>query len=204
MTQPPLIPRRGLPSVPPVPEATASATSGEVGAPEAGPWQAYRDLEREAAVTAVFDRHHAQLVRLATLLGADGDAEDIVADAFCELYRRWHRLREPEAAPAYVRSTVCNLVRMRIRHLQVVRRHPHLPVAEGSPEQQAVLREDHRDVVTALQKLPERQREALVLRYYLDLKEVEVAASMGISVGAVKSHTARGMAAMTRMLEERQ
>ena len=82
-----------------------------------------RDPEREAAIARVFDESHARLVRLAVLLGAGADAEDIVAEAFCQLYRRWPRLRSPDAAAAYVRGSVVNLVRMRLRHLQVVRRH---------------------------------------------------------------------------------
>lgn len=163
-----------------------------------------RDREREARVTALFDRHHTELVRLAVLLGAAGDAEDIVAEAFCELYRRWGRLRDPAAAPAYLRSVVCNLVRMRLRHLQVVRRHEKTPPQDvGSAEQEAVVREEHREVVQALLALPDRQRQALVLRYWLDLKESEVAAAMGISAGAVKAHTSRGMAGLTRMLGNR-
>jgi RNA polymerase sigma-70 factor (sigma-E family) len=160
-----------------------------------------RGLEREARITALFDRHHTELVRLAVLLGAAGDAEDIVAEAFCELYKRWARLRDPAAAPAYLRSVVCNLVRMRLRHLQVVRKHAENPPRDvGSAEQEVVVREDHREVVQALLALPDRQRQALVLRYWLDLKESEVAAAMGISAGAVKAHTSRGMAGLTRML----
>jgi RNA polymerase sigma-70 factor (sigma-E family) len=200
-----------VPAAPPdvgtaVPAApAAAATVAPPTAPRRGlpGWGGLRDLERETAVTALFDRHHAELVRLAVLVGAQGDAEDIASEAFCELYLRWPRLRDPASAPAYLRSVVCNLVRMRLRHLQVVRRHPEpgLPDA-GSAEQEVVLREDHREVVDALRDLPDRQREALVLRYWLDLSEAEVAATMGISCGAVKSHTARGMAALTRALKE--
>ncbi len=189
------------------PGGRARAASGSGPSP-AGPWLGLRDLDREAAVTALFDQHHTQLLRLAVLLGAEGDAEDVVAEAFCELYRRWPRLRDPGAAPAYLRSVVCNLARMRLRHLQVVRRHqasepPDAGPSGQSPEQEVVLREDHREVVLALRELPERQRQALVLRYWLDLKEAEVAAAMGISPGAVKAHTSRGMAALTRLLKER-
>ncbi len=165
-----------------------------------------RDVEREAAVSAVFDAHYAELLRLARLLGAD-DAEDVVAEAFYELYRRWDRLRDAGSAPAYVRSVVCNLTRMRLRHLQVVRRHVSAsasqPQTVGSAEAEVVLREDHQEVLVALAALPDRQRQALVLRYWLDLREAEVAAAMGISCGAVKAHTSRGMAALTRRLEER-
>ena len=81
-------------------------------------------------------------MRLAVLLGAD-DAEDVVAEAFYQLYRRWPRLRSPEAAAAYLRSVVVNLTRMRIRHLQVVRKHAARtgdePSHAASGEERAVL-----------------------------------------------------------------
>ncbi len=187
-------------------DAVAGAPAAPAPAVErlGGAWLGLRYVDREIAVAALFDQHHTQLVRLAVLLGADGDAEDVVAEAFCELYRRWPRLRDPQAAPAYLRSVVCNLVRMRLRHLQVVRRHhPDQVEDAGSAEQEVVLREDQREVVRALRELPERQRQALVLRYWLDLREAEVAAAMGISAGAVKAHTSRGMGALTRLLGER-
>jgi RNA polymerase sigma-70 factor (sigma-E family) len=166
-----------------------------------------RDLDREAAMVTLFDAHHTQLVRLALLLGAEHDAEDIVSEAFCELHRRWRRLRSPGAAPAYLRSTVCNLARMRIRHLQVRRRHAHQEAGgfaertAESAEHSALLHEDQDRVITALQSLPTRQREALVLRYWLDLKETDIADSMGISVGAVKSHIFRGLSTLSTRIE---
>ena len=164
-----------------------------------------REVEREAEVTRLFDGHHRQLVRLAALLGAGADAEDVVAEAFCDLHRRWTRLRDPAKAVPYLRAAVCNLVRMRQRHLAVVRRHPEpLPPDASSAEYEAEIREEHREVARALRCLPDRQRQALVLRYWLDLGEREVAEAMGISPGAVKSHTARGMAALARALEARQ
>ena len=160
-----------------------------------------RNVEREAALTWLFDHHYPQLLRLAVLLGAGQDAEDIVAEAFCELHRRWTRLRDPMAAPGYLRAVVCNLVRMHLRHLQVVRRHAEPPLPDvDSAESQVVLREDQHEVVEALRRLPERQRQALVLRYWMDLREHEVAEAMGITTGAVKAHIFRGMAALTREL----
>ncbi len=163
-----------------------------------------RNVEREAEVTRLFDRYSTQLVRLAVLLGAEDDAEDIVSEAFCELHRRWAKLRDPAAAPSYLRAVTCNLTRMRRRHLEVVNRHTEqAPPDVASAESEAVLREDQREVVAALQLLSERQRQALVLRYWLDLREAEVADAMGISRGAVKAHTSRGMAALTRVLEGR-
>jgi len=137
-------------------------------------------------------------------MGADSDAEDVVAEAFCELHRRYRRLRDPDAALPYLRSAVCNLSRMRLRHLEVVRRHETPPPGDAeSAEATVMLREDHREVVTALRRLPFRQRQALVLRYWLDLREVDVAAAMGITPGAVKAHTSRAMAALERELEVR-
>lgn len=162
-----------------------------------------RDPEREAAVTRLFDTQHHQLVRLASLLGAGADAEDVVAEAFCDLHRRWNRLRDPGKAVSYLRAVVCNQVRMRLRHQAVVRRHPEpAPADARSAEQEAVVREDHREVAEALLRLPDRQRQALVLRYWLNLGEREVAEAMGISNGAVKSHTSRGLAALARSLEQ--
>ncbi|MDA3625590.1 SigE family RNA polymerase sigma factor [Saccharopolyspora sp. WRP15-2] len=169
--------------------------------PPTEPSMDIRDVERESAMVRLFDGHHTQLLRLAVLLGAEQDAEDIVAEAFCQLHRGWYRLRDPEAGPRYLRSVVVNLVRMRIRHLKVLRKHidvqePSIESAEAT----ALLHEDQRRVVDALNSLPARQREALVLRYWLDLKESEIAEAMGISKGAVKSHTSRGMQALSRAM----
>jgi RNA polymerase sigma factor (sigma-70 family) len=163
---------------------------------------AARDADREAALADLFHRHHLELVRLATLLGAESDAEDVVADAFCELHRGWKRLRSAQAALPYLRAVIVNLVRMRVRHLQVVRKHVEWVRGDvASAEAQAMVRDDQRALVAALRELPERQREALVLRYWLSLKEVEIAEAMGISAGAVKAHTARGMAKLGKVLE---
>ncbi|MBO0876695.1 MAG: SigE family RNA polymerase sigma factor [Pseudonocardia sp.] len=158
--------------------------------------------ERDRAVAALFAEHRTPMVRLAALLGAD-DPEDIVAEAFYQLFRRWRRLRDPESAVSYLRSVVCNLTRMRLRHLLVARRHLAQGAADPTTVSQAAgegLPEDQRVVLDALKTLPARQREALVLRYWLDLREADIADAMGISPGAVKSHTSRGMAALTRVL----
>jgi RNA polymerase sigma factor (sigma-70 family) len=182
-----------------VKETTGTAVRGIAARTEA-------DTGREAAVAELFEIHHLPLVRLAVLLGAD-DAEDVVAEAFYQLYRRWPRLRSPEAAATYLRSVVVNLTRMRIRHLQVVRKHAarsgddHAYVASG--EERAVLRDDQKALVDAVRALPARQREALVLRFWLDLRESEIADAMGITAGSVKVHVSRGMAALSRVLEER-
>lgn len=167
--------------------------------------RAQQAAEADEALARLFQTEYAGMVRLAVLLGAD-DAEDIVAEAFYQLYRRWKKLRDGDAAVPYLRSVVCNLTRMRLRHLQVVRKHttPETAAPSGSSaEAEALLHDDQRALVAALKELPARQREALVLRHWLGLREAEIAAAMGISAGAVKSHTSRGMAALVRVMEER-
>jgi RNA polymerase sigma factor (sigma-70 family) len=152
----------------------------------------------EHGVEELFRTRYLEMVRLAGLLGAD-DPEDIAQEAFTRLMHR--RLPEPQAALGYLRAIVCNLTRNRHRHLRVVRMRTPAAVAEGSSEQAAILREDHREVIAALAGLPARRREAIVLRFWLDLPEREIAAAMGVSAGTVKSHVSRGMAELTVALK---
>ncbi len=152
----------------------------------------------EHGVEELFRTRYLEMVRLAGLLGAD-DPEDIAQEAFTRLMRR--RLPEPQAALGYLRAIVVNLTRNRHRHLRVVRMRTPAAVAEGSSEQAVILREDHREVIAALAGLPPRRREAIVLRFWLDLPEREIAAAMGVSAGTVKSHVSRGMAELTLTLK---
>jgi RNA polymerase sigma factor (sigma-70 family) len=75
-------------------------------------------------------------------------------------------------------------------------------LAEESAEAAALVSEEHRQVLAGIRRLPDRQREALVLRYYLDLDEAEIARSMRISRGTVKSTTSRALTALGRILGE--
>ncbi|WP_405146710.1 sigma-70 family RNA polymerase sigma factor [Sphaerisporangium sp. NBC_01403] len=160
-------------------------------------------LSRERPTFAeIFAAHYSAMVRLAGLLGAD-DPEDIAQEAFARLHLRQARLRDDGAAVPYLRSIVCNLTRNRIRHLRLVRlRRPEPPPPERSSEQAFLITERHRDLLEAVGRLSRRQREALVLRYWLDLSEREIADAMGVSPGSVKSHTSRAIAALGRALEE--
>ncbi|MFC4468385.1 SigE family RNA polymerase sigma factor [Streptomyces xiangluensis] len=195
------IPRPAASGESAMPPPAGDPTGDEVLSP---PVSDPADLEREAALARLFELHYASMLRLAVLLGAD-DPENVVAEAYYQIYRKWRRLRDAEAAEAYLRSTVCNLTRMRIRHLQVARKHVQQPPSEvvASAESTALLRDDQRVLIDALQQLPARQREALVLRHWLGLKESEIAAAMGISPGSVKTHTSRGIAALTQAMEAR-
>jgi RNA polymerase sigma-70 factor (sigma-E family) len=161
--------------------------------------------DADEAVTRLFAAHYRPLVRLATLLLHDpGAAEEIVQDAYVALHGKWGRLRDSYKALAYLRATVVNRCRSALRHRGVVERHlasvtqlPDMPSAEAG----ALGALQHDAVVAALRALPARQREAIVLRYYVDLAEADIAEAMGCSRGAVKSHTSRGMAALRITLE---
>jgi RNA polymerase sigma-70 factor (sigma-E family) len=163
--------------------------------------------DADEAITRLFEAHYRPLVRLATLLLHDqGLAEEIVQDAYVALHGRWRRLRDSYKALAYLRATVVNRSRSALRHRGVVERYlasvvqpEDMPSAEAG----ALGALQHDAVVAALRALPARQREAIVLRYYLDLSEVDIAEAMGCSRGAVKSHTSRGMAALRITLGRR-
>lgn len=157
-------------------------------------------------VGGLFRARYLEMVRLAGLLGAD-DPEDIAQEAFARLLRKGPFETDP--AP-YLRAIVCNLTRNRHRHLRVVREKTPQAVLAGPPlaagsepssEQVAILREEHAEVIAALAKLPARRREAIVLRFWLDLSEREIAQTMGVSPGTVKSHVSRGLDALAQALE---
>jgi RNA polymerase sigma factor (sigma-70 family) len=147
----------------------------------------------------LFRARYLEMVRLAGLLGAD-DPEDIAQEAFTRLMDKEPDLPDAQAALGYLRVIVVNLTRNRHRHLGVVRRHTTVVAGPQSCEQAAIAYEDHREVIAALADLPRRRREAIVLRYWLDLPEREIAAAMGVSPGTVKSHVSRGLAALARTL----
>ncbi len=153
-----------------------------------------------SALEELFAAHYPRLVGLAGLLGAD-DPEDVAQEAFARLQGRGGALRRPETAPAYLRATVCNLTRNRRRHLRLVRlRQPPPPEPAAAAELVALDREGHRELIVALDGLSRRQREALVLRYWLDLTDHEVAEAMDVSPGSAKTHIRRGIAALQRAL----
>jgi RNA polymerase sigma-70 factor (sigma-E family) len=159
-----------------------------------------RPAEAGTAVTALYQAHALGLIRLAVImLGDRPSAEDVVQDAFAGLYRRWRTLADTEKALSYVRASVLNGARTALRRRARQPAGACDPPAE-SAEAAALVSEEHRQVITAIRSLPDRQREALILRYYLDLNEEEIARSMGISRGTVKSTTSRALAALGRIL----
>ncbi|HEV8222488.1 MAG TPA: SigE family RNA polymerase sigma factor [Streptosporangiaceae bacterium] len=161
------------------------------------------DWDADRAVTVLYTAHYRSLVRLAALLLRDvATAEEVVQDSFVAMHDGWRRLRDNDKALSYLRQSVVNRSRSVLRHRVVVDRNaPKPPPDMPSAEQGAITLLERSAVVTALRTLPARQREALVLRFYGDLSEAQIAAAMGISKGAVKSHTARAMTALRSVLE---
>ena len=141
------------------------------------------------------------------MLGDQAEAQDVVQDAFLGLYRRWGALASADAAPGYLRVSVLNGCRTALR-----RRSGPLstwaalstptPTTLESAEALAIHTEEQRAVIAAVRRLPPRQREALVLRYYLDMTEDQAAQAMRVSRGTVKSATSRAIAAVGRILKE--
>jgi RNA polymerase sigma-70 factor (sigma-E family) len=177
---------------------------------DAGPATAGEDLIRE-----LYRGHALGLVRLAViLLGDRPTAEDVVQDAFVGLYRALPRLRDSDKALPYLRTAVVNRARSALRaRKRSSWQHGSGQLgagqaAEGQPvwsaESAAIAGEDKREVLAAVARLPRRTREVLALRYYLDLSETEIAATLGISRGTVSSTVSRGLAALARELREDQ
>ncbi|AEV87804.1 RNA polymerase sigma factor [Actinoplanes sp. SE50] len=153
---------------------------------------------RDDAFRAYFEKHHASLSRLAYLMtGETAVADDLAADALTEVWRHWDRVQAADDPVAYGHGILMNLARQWVR-----RRGRERLIALGlsgrataGSDVPAVL-----DVRSALRKLPHRRRACVVLRYAFDLSEREVATTLGISVGAVKSATSRGAKQLAGLL----
>ncbi len=162
------------------------------------------EMTAEEAVTQLYMSHYRPLVRLAVLLVRDEPtAEEVVQECFIAMHDGWHRLRDGDKALSYLEQAVVNRSKSVLRHRSAAARTAPGPApgVPGVPGPEAVSQLERSVVVAALQRLPDRQRQALVLRYYTDLSEAQIAEMMGISRGAVKSHTARGMASLRAVLE---
>jgi RNA polymerase sigma factor (sigma-70 family) len=188
-------------------------TRADVGAPGGSGLAALPPDEPPGCdIAALFRAHQLELVRLAFLLVGDRPtAEDVVQDVFAGLHAR--RLRTTEdGGLAYARAAVLNRCRSVLRRQATARRlvsdaGPDRTAAwaaaggvSASAEGQALLAEDRREVLAALSQLPRRRREVLVLRFYLGLSEAQIAQTLGISAGTVKSNAARGLAQLARLI----
>jgi len=153
----------------------------------------------------LFVQEGTALVRLARLFTDDRNAaEDLVQEAFIRLHRSADRIRDPSKAAPYLRSILLNLARdhnrrglMSLRHFEAL-----TPASSPeAPEDRVILDDEQAGIITALEDLPTRQRECLLLRFYFDLTEREIGTTLEISPNSVKTHCRRGMEALRRTLE---
>jgi RNA polymerase sigma-70 factor (sigma-E family) len=162
------------------------------------------DDDASAEFHAFFERHYAELARLAHLLtGAPDAADDLAADALLALWHRWDRVRAADHPVAYARGVVANLARTRVRTAVRERRRVALFWSQRAeraenPDVAGVV-----DVREALRRLPFRKRACVVLRHAFDLSEKDTALALGVSVGTVKSQTSKGVAELQRLLGTR-
>lgn len=169
-------------------------------------WAVAQSVASEQATVDIADLyacHRLRLVRMAVLLVDDlGTAEDVVQDAFAALHQRAGSLRDPHAAVGYLRVSVVNGCRSALRRRKVRRAHPDVedPGASPGADRDVLLADEHRRVIAAMRSLPRRQQEVLLLRYWSDLSEAEIAATLGIAVGTVKSAASRGLDRLEAML----
>jgi RNA polymerase sigma-70 factor (sigma-E family) len=157
----------------------------------------------DEALSALFLGHSRALVGLARLLVDDlATAEDVVQDAFAATYRRWTSIRSPDAALPYLRAAVVNQARKRLRDRQHGARVSALdPVDRADPDSATDALEHQHVVLAALRRLPPRQRQVVVLRYYLDLTESQIADQLGLTRGAVHRHATRAAATLRTRLD---
>jgi RNA polymerase sigma factor (sigma-70 family) len=161
------------------------------------------EWDADRAVTALYGAHYPALVRLASLLVPDAaTAEQVVQDSFVALQASRRRLRDSDRALAYLRQSVLNRSRSaRRQHDPVGPKAPGPAADTATGAQQAMAGPDYSELISALRALPARPREVLVMRYYADLPEAQIAEIMGISERAVRQHTTRAKAALRAVLD---
>lgn len=159
--------------------------------------------DRGSVIEALFVAHYTPLVRLAAVLLDDpGTCEEVVQESFVRLHAGFGRLRDQDKALAYLRQTVVNLSRSRLRHRRVARRHAEpQPGLHSSAEDSALAALEHNELLKAMHQLQRRQREVLALRHLAGLTEAETAAALGISAGSVKAYASRGLDALRVLME---
>jgi RNA polymerase sigma-70 factor (sigma-E family) len=157
----------------------------------------------EVQLEALYVTHYRELVGLALLvLGGSAVAEDIVQEAFIRVYGSRTKIRDPDRAASYLRSTTINLARSVMRRQQTAIRYaPEPPAEPAGPEEQVLAKLRNASVMDALRLLPWRQQQVIMLRYYADLSVLETAQTLQISAGTVKTHGFRALANLAGALQ---
>ncbi|MFJ4434913.1 SigE family RNA polymerase sigma factor [Streptomyces sp. NPDC088923] len=149
-------------------------------------------------LTETYRAHYRSLLGLAALLLDDtASCEDVVQEAFIRVHSARKRVRDPEKTLAYLRQTVVNLSRSTLRRRILGLKLLSKPMPDmASAEEGAYDLLERDDLIKAMRGLQRRQREVLVLRYFADMTEAQVAETLGVSVGSVKAYGSRGIAAL--------
>lgn len=161
--------------------------------------------DMRALLPDLYHEHYRSLVRLASFSVDDLEtAEEVVQDAFVKLVGGNYDIA-PGKEIGYLRSMVLNGARSALRKRQVRRAHtPDRPGLVAAAEEAGVASTESDRVIAALRQLPEQQASVLALRYYLDLSEIDIAETLGIARGSVKSHAHRGLKKMAHLLGDDQ
>ncbi len=221
-------PGGGLPVIIPVPPAGPSEVpvrtavpirGGRVPSPrdsaEAGETPAVAEAEAVTEVVAgttvdhlteTYQAHYRSLLGLAALLLDDtASCEDVVQEAFIRVHSARNRVRDREKTLAYLRQTVVNLSRSALRRRILGLKLLSKPMPDmASAEEGAYDLLERDDLIKAMRGLQRRQREVLVLRYFADMTEAQVAETLGVSLGSVKAYGSRGIAALRVAMEAAQ
>ncbi|WP_280850222.1 MULTISPECIES: SigE family RNA polymerase sigma factor [unclassified Streptomyces] len=155
-------------------------------------------------LTETYRAHYRSLLGLAALLLDDtASCEDVVQEAFIRVHSARKRVRDPEKTLAYLRQTVVNLSRSALRRRILGLKLLSKPMPDMASAEEGAYDQLERDsLIKAMKGLQRRQREVLVLRYFADMTEAQVADTLGISLGSVKAYGSRGIAALRVAMEE--
>ncbi len=157
-------------------------------------------------LTETYQAHYRSLLRLAALLLDDtASCEDVVQEAFIRVHSARNRVRDRDKTLAYLRQTVVNLSRSALRRRILGLKLLSKPMPDmASAEEGAYDQLERDDLIKAMRGLQRRQREVLVLRYFADMTEAQVAETLGVSLGSVKAYGSRGIAALRVAMEAAQ
>ncbi|MFF7180092.1 SigE family RNA polymerase sigma factor [Streptomyces sp. NPDC008121] len=195
-------PAGGMPVIAPMP--TRGRTTGVIGIP--APRDGADDVAAGTTVdhlTETYRAHYRSLLGLAALLLDDtASCEDVVQEAFIRVHSARNRVRDPEKTLAYLRQTVVNLSRSALRRRILGLKLLSKPMPDMASAEEGAYDQLERDaLIKAMRGLQRRQREVLVLRYFADMTEAQVAETLGISLGSVKAYGSRGIAALRVAME---
>ncbi|MEW2622835.1 SigE family RNA polymerase sigma factor [Streptomyces sp. NPDC048106] len=193
----------GMPVIAPMPAARPARIPGQRdGADETAATDAVTGTTVDH-LTETYRAHYRSLLGLAALLLDDtASCEDVVQEAFIRVHSARKRVRDPQKTLAYLRQTVVNLSRSTLRRRILGLKLLSKPMPDmASAEEGAYDQLERRDLIKAMKGLQRRQREVLVLRYFADMTEAQVAETLGVSLGSVKAYGSRGIAALRVAME---